>query len=314
MPPPAPKIEFRDLECLLVLLEELHFARAAERLGITQSALARAIRRLESELDVPMVTRRSPSITPTEAGRRFADQVRPLLGGLRLATAEARRAAGVLAPVRIGCVPDLALQHLLGFVGAIHAHKADLDLDVAYLRTAEQIRRLRNGDLDLGLIRHVSAATGIDVAPVFIGEPLAAFLPVGHALASKATVAPGDLSDEVLVAAPRDADPTLDDRVMTLLATAGHQFRHVRRTTGEDDRSLLLAVAEHKCVAIAPTSALGALGDIASLVTARPLEPAVHAPDTALAWRVDVAAELSAIVFFTWEIANNLYAQQNDEG
>jgi DNA-binding transcriptional LysR family regulator len=313
VPPTAPKIGFRDLECLLVLVEELHFGRAAQRLGITQSSVARTIRRLEAELDVPLITRRSPAITPTAAGRRLADHVRPRLGGLALATAEARRAAGVVAPLRIGCVPDLALQHLQGFLGALHPRRPELELDVAYLRTAEQIRRLRTAQLDLALIRHAGEAEAIDVQPMFRGEPLAAFLPLGHRLEAKDSVAPGDLSDDVLLVTPREADPTLDDRVMTLLAAAGHRFRDVRETTGEDARSLLFAVAERHCAAIVPISALEVLGDVVSLVTARRLEPVVRMPDAALAWRVNPPSELHAIVSSAREVATHLYAQQSDE-
>jgi DNA-binding transcriptional LysR family regulator len=308
----APRIGFRDLECLLVLLEELHFARAAERLGITQSVLARTIRRLEAELDVPLVTRRSPEIAPTSAGRRFADHVRPLLGGLQVATAEARRVAGVPVPLRIGCVPDLHLQHLQGFLGLLHAERPQLDADVAYLRSTEQLSRLRDGELELALIRHPRETEGIDGEPVFVGELLAAFLPLTHPLAARETIAPGALDDEVLLLIPREADPALDDRLMMLLASAGHRFRDVRRTTGADGRSLLLAVAEQQGVAIAPTSMVDALGDIVSLVSARPLEPLVRMPDTALAWRAGPPPELRAIISSARKIAATLYAQQQD--
>lgn len=307
MPSTAPRIAFRDLECLLVLVEELHFGRAAERLAMTQSALARTIRRLESELDVPLVTRRSPMVTPTEAGRRFADHVGPLLGALELATSEARRAAGAPVPLRIGCVPYLRLQQLQGFLGALYAERPQLDADVVYLRTSEQLARLRRRELDLGLITDTRDADGIDVEPIYPGERLAVFVPLGHRFGVKDAVTPGDLDDELLIAAPRDADATLDDRVMTLLATAGHGVRQVRRTTGEDARSMVLAVIEHHGLAIAPASTVELLGDIASLVTARPLEPAVRMPDTALAWRADPPPELRAIISAAREIAASFF-------
>lgn len=307
MPPPAPRLGFRDLEWFLVLIEELHFGRAAERLGITQSSLARAIRRLEAELDLPLVTRKSPQISPTVAGTRFADQVRPLLDGLELATAETRRAAGVLAPLRIGCVPDVPLQRLQGFLGELYPERPELEFDVVYLRTAEQIRRLRSGRLDIGLIRHVREVEGIDVELAFPGEPLAAFLAIGHRLAGQDTIAAGDLVEDVLVVTPREADPAVDDRVATLLGASGHELRDLRETIGDDPRSLLLAVGEHHCVAIAPVSTLDVVGDVASLVTARPLDPPVHMPDTALAWRVDAPPELDAIVSVAREAATRLY-------
>jgi DNA-binding transcriptional LysR family regulator len=129
-----------------------------------------------------------------------------------------------------------------------------------------------------------------------------------------AAIAPGDLGEEVLLVNPRQADPTVADRVMTLLATAGHRFRDVRETAGEDGRSLIFAVGDHHCVAIMPASALAAWRDVASLVVARPLEPAVRMPDAALAWRVDPAPELAALAAAAREVAAGLYGDRGDDG
>jgi DNA-binding transcriptional LysR family regulator len=118
------------------------------------------------------------------------------------------------------------------------------DLDVAFLRTAEQLRRLRDAELDLALIRHTRDEEGIDVEPVYLGEPLSVFTALGHRLAARGTVGPGDLDDDVLIVSPRESDPAVEDRVTAVLATAGHHFRNVQRRAGEDTRSLLLAVAE----------------------------------------------------------------------
>jgi DNA-binding GntR family transcriptional regulator len=121
-----------------------------------------------------------------------------------------------------------------------------------------------------------------------------------------------DGDNEVLLVTPREADPALDDRLMTLLATAGHRFRHVRRTTGEDARSLLLAVAEQHGVAVAAASIVEILGDIVSLVVPRRFEPALRLPDTALAWRAGPPPELQTIISSARQAAAMLYAEQRD--
>lgn len=310
LPLPLPQIGFRDLKWFLVLIEEQHFGRAAEQLGITESALAQAVRRMEAELDVPLVMRQSSVAIPTTAGESFAAQSGPLLGRLELATTEARRAAGVVVPVRIGCVPDLRLARLQGFIGALYARRPEIQLDVVYLRTAEQIRRLRSGRLDLGLIHDTGELEGIDVEPVFQGEPLAAFLPASHRLANTNAVAAGDLLEDecVLVVPPRDADPALADLVVARLSDAGHDVRDVREATADDPRSLLLAIAHNHWIAIEPASTLDAVGDVASLVAVRPLAPAVAMPDTALASRANPPPELQAIGSLAREAASSLYA------
>jgi DNA-binding transcriptional LysR family regulator len=314
VPDSGSKIGFQDLESLVVLIEELHFGRAAERLGTTQSSLARSIRRLEGELDVPLVTRRSVTITPTEAGLRFAEHARPLLGALQLATAEARRAAGGFSPLRVGCVPDLRLQQLQTFLGAWYMRHATIDVDLAYLPTAEQLRRLRNGELDLGLVRLAREEEGIDFAPLYRGEPLVAYMPMSHRLAARETISPGELADGVLAVSDRDGEPVLHDRLMALLTDAGHRFAGVREIRGHDARSLLFAVADHHCVAVAPGSVLDTVGDIASLVTARPLAPEIRAADAVLAWRASPPGELDGIVALAREAASSVRSDQGDEG
>jgi hypothetical protein len=60
-------------------------------------------------------------------------------------------------------------------------------------------------------------------------------------------------------------------------------------------------------------SLLEVVGDIASLVTERPLAPDVRMPDTVLAWRVNPPPELGAIVSAAREVATTVYADQNDD-
>ena len=291
-----------------MLIDEGHLGRAAELLGITPDELVDDMRRLEAELAVPLVNGQSPGVTPTTAGRSFAELVRPLLAGLELAATEARRVAGALPQVRIGCVPDLPLDRLQGFLGAVYSERPELELDVVYLRTSEQIRRVRSGTLDLGLIHHVGDAEGIALEPVFAGAPLVAFLPLGHRLAQVNAVRAGDIlaGGYALVVPPREADPALADRIVALLSRAGHDVGDVRESIGDDPRSLLLAVAQRQWVALEPVSILDAVGDLASLVTVRPLDPPVRMPDTALAWRASPPPELQAIVSLAREAASSL--------
>jgi DNA-binding transcriptional LysR family regulator len=310
MPLGVPRIEFRDLEWFLVLIDEGHLGRAAELLGITPEELFDGMRRVEAGVGVALFAHQSPGVAPTTAARSFAEPVRPLLAGLELAATEARRVAGALPPVRIGCVPDLPLGRLQGFLGAVYSERPELELDVVYLRTSEQIRRVRSGALDLGLIHHVGDIEGIELESVFPGAPLVAFLPLGHRLAHADAVRAGDILEGAyaLVVPPREADPALADRIVAVLSKAGHDVGDVRESIGDDPRSLLLAVAQRQWVALEPASILDAVGDLASLVTLRPLDPPVRMPDTALAWRASPPPELQAIVSLARDAASSLRA------
>jgi DNA-binding transcriptional LysR family regulator len=74
--------EMSDLIAFLAVAEELSFTRAAARLGTSQSAVSAVVRRLEERLAVRLLTRTTRSVSPTEAGQRLVDTLRPAFDGI----------------------------------------------------------------------------------------------------------------------------------------------------------------------------------------------------------------------------------------
>ena len=70
-------IELREIRVFLALAEELHFGRAAERLGLTQSRVSQSLRELELKLGERLVHRTSRRVSLTAAGERFLAEVAP---------------------------------------------------------------------------------------------------------------------------------------------------------------------------------------------------------------------------------------------
>ncbi|MFF4127199.1 LysR family transcriptional regulator [Microbispora rosea] len=86
----------------LVLVEEMHYGRAAVRLHMSSSALTKRVQRLERQLGVPLVERDSTGVLAvTSAGRRFAIAAEPLMAQA-VAARESARAAPARYTLRVG--------------------------------------------------------------------------------------------------------------------------------------------------------------------------------------------------------------------
>jgi DNA-binding transcriptional LysR family regulator len=281
-PDTSSRIELRHLRYFLAVFEELHFGRAAQTLHMAQPPLSQAIRRLEEYLGVPLFERTSRSVSPTEAGRVFADEARRLLGDLDLAVAATRRNGALATELRIGCVHDLPLERLLRFIAALKQHDPTVEPRVTHLPAVEQLRRLRRGELDLGVFHDAREQADIETEPLFAGSPMVALLPSGHPLAAQQVLGQRELRDEVLVSFSRLANPPLHDRMLAEIERAGYRFRHVHEVAGAETRDLLAAVAQNIGVAFAP-STITELSE-GSVGVARRLDPAPAMPSTVVAW------------------------------
>ena len=95
----------------------------------------------------------------------------------------------------------------------------------------------------------------LESAPLFLGEPLAAFLPPGHKLAERSDSQAGRPSQtETLVVFPKEAHPALHERLLSLIGEAGYRFQGLRDAGGMNPRDIMLSVAEGLGVALGPVS------------------------------------------------------------
>lgn len=142
------------LSVLTAVVQGRSFARAAELLGITPSGVSRAVARLEDRVGVRLLDRTTRSVALTDEGRRFYEQVAPLLTGIEeAAVAAAGSGAAVLGRLRVDIDPYFSRMVLAPHLGGFLRKHPGL--------TLELITREHVGDL---------VADGIDVAMRF-GEP-----------------------------------------------------------------------------------------------------------------------------------------------
>jgi DNA-binding transcriptional LysR family regulator len=304
VPSPA-AIELRHLRYFLAVVEELHFGHAAERLHIAQPPLSQAIKKLEDELGVQLFNRTSRVVTATEAGLELARHAAAVLASFDAAVAETRRAGGLGNALRAGCMPSIPLERLGVFLEALEGSESTQHPQVTHLDSDEQVSRLLSGTLDVGIFHDVGTLAGLEVQPLFAGEPLAAFLPKEHPLAKSRAIAPDDLRGEVLVMYPRDRNQPLYDRMLTILDEAGFGFAGIEEANGTNARDLILAAADGLGVGIGPVS-LAAISGAGTMVCSRPLEPPATMPDTVIAWREDPPRHLGAVLADVRDIARDI--------
>ncbi|QFZ24483.1 LysR family transcriptional regulator [Saccharothrix syringae] len=229
-------METRELAYFVAVAEELHFGRAAERLGLAQPPLSRAIRQLERRLGVVLFERTSRKVELTGAGEELLDGARRALVAVAAAGRRAQR-AGRPEPELVLVVKPGGDSGLLGPI--LDAYAADPDavpVDVLVCGIGEQAHLLRDGRADVGFL-HLphDDLTGLDHERLLV-EPAVAVLPAHHALAGRAEVRMADLAGEPLPRWPGSA------------ADAGGPL--VR-----DSAQLMQLIALGRAVAVLPDSA-----------------------------------------------------------
>jgi DNA-binding transcriptional LysR family regulator len=299
-----PAIDLRHLRYFLAVADELHFGRAAARLGISQPPLSRAIRKLEDELGIELLLRSNRRVALTDAGSAFAEHARAVVTSFDLAVAEGRRAGGVTDALRIGAHPTLSLERLQLFIAALTARGLQRPR-VSHLFMHEQTPRLATGELDLGIFFDGGGLADLEAEPLVVGGPAVVFLAPGHPLASRSVLGPDDLGGEVFLIFPRAANPPLYDWWLAAVEDAGYRFREVRETGSPNPKDLLVEVAAGTGIMLGEASFIAAVDS--NSVVGRPLGAEVRLPDLVVAWRADPPRHLQPLLPAVREAARDLY-------
>ncbi|MEU8462626.1 LysR family transcriptional regulator [Streptomyces sp. NPDC029003] len=263
-------METRELRYFVAVAEELHFGRAAQRLGIAQPPLSRAIQQLERRLGAVLLDRTSRTVTLTAAGSVLLAEGRAALDAVAAAERRTRRAA-LSATGR----PGLALVTkasasralLAKLLDAYAAEPGAVPVEVILCGPAEQERFLREGHADVALLHRPFDSTAGFHTEELSAEGQVVVLPAGHPLTARDHVHMADIAELPGLPLPRwpDSDGTYPPG-------PGPRVR--------DHAQLLQLVALGRACAVSPESCRDRLPDDLAAV------PVLDAPTvtTVIAW------------------------------
>jgi DNA-binding transcriptional LysR family regulator len=235
-------LETRELAYFVAVAEELHFGRAARRLGIAQPPLSRAIKQIEQRVGVPLLLRSSRQVELTPAGAILLHEARKALDAVGAAVRRARRAGQSEARLVVAMKPGGDAGLLPDILAGYEAEPGMPAADVVLSGIGEQAGLLREGRADVALLhRPWDDLSGFDVEDL-VAERQVAIVPRRHRLAGRSAATLADLAGE-----PRPRWPGMPPPP----GPAGPDIR--------DGSQLLEFVALGRVVAVLPDSVRGRL-------------------------------------------------------
>ncbi|MBZ4317980.1 LysR family transcriptional regulator [Streptomyces sp. SCA2-4] len=264
-------MEVRELRYFQAVAEELNVSRAAQRLGMSQPPLSRAIAQLERRLGVRLFERAHRRLELTPAGAALAEEAARALDAVSAAVRRARRAGSVLPSLVLTAKAGVATDLLRRVVTAFGALPGAPDVRITVSGFGEQAAMIRDGRADVALLGTPFDRHGVEYEPLF-SEPRVAALPAGHPLAGRTALRCADLEGM-----PMPHCPGLSGPERAYWSEPG-----VPGPVIHDSSQLMEAVALGQAVALIPLSL--AEGTPRSDVVYRPV-PDARSYETVVAWR-----------------------------
>ncbi|MFJ8792769.1 LysR family transcriptional regulator [Streptomyces sp. NPDC102462] len=246
-------VDTRLLRSFVAVADTGSLTRAAERLFLSQPALTKQIKQLETRLGVRLFTRSRAGMSLTAPGRTLAARAPALLADwdrlLRETKGTADRAARVL---RVGFMASAANEATQRIVAEFARRRPGWRADMRQAAWSDPTAGLADGDTDVALLRlPFPGQDGLRLAVLF-SEPRWVALPAGHPLGGRDLIPFRDLWDEPFVAAPPESG-AWRDYWLAADEREGHSVRIGAVTDRPDD--WLSAIANGYGIALAPESA-----------------------------------------------------------
>ena len=203
----------RHLYYFLTVADELHFGRAAERLGLTQPPLSAQIKVLESVLGVELFVRSRAGVRLTKHGEAILPAVRRMIENAeRLESIVHLTKAGQVKTLTVAAVTSVMFAPLGEMMNRARIELPEVSILIREMDTAEALRALEAEEIDLAFVRTELVAEPLVCQPL-VREKLVLAVWPGHPLEKKPNIGFSDLKGEPLVMCPRSISPGYFDAI-----------------------------------------------------------------------------------------------------
>lgn len=275
-------MNLRQLTYFVTVAEELHFGRAAERLGMAQPPLSRQIRQVEEDLGAVLFNRGHRAITLTQAGDRLLERSRSILSQLEDAKLEVRRIGrGATGRLRVGFVGSATFGILPNIIKTFRAAYPELAMSLIPINNAQLHRALIRREIDVAFTR----PTLLDkefISRRLIEEPLIVAVPDDLDSGAGTTADLARLTGCNLILYPEFPRPSYADLVLDRCAQKGLDFGN--RVFSQDLQTALSLVAIGEGLCIVPESVRSAQR---SGIRFLDLAPELGVTELSLNYRID---------------------------
>ncbi|TDE42859.1 LysR family transcriptional regulator [Nonomuraea mesophila] len=187
------------MEIFLVLADERHFGRTAERLRLSQPRVSQTIKKLERRIGAPLFERTSRRVQLTPLGAQLRDDLQPLYQGMAEAMARATATArGVHGTLRVGFLGVGAGELSPTIMDTFRARHPGCEIQMRETHFSDPLGPLRAGEVDLLLTRLPVTEPDLTVGPVVLTEPRVLAVPARHPFSRRSSVSLEDLARDTV--------------------------------------------------------------------------------------------------------------------
>src|SRR5450631_2150566 len=192
-------MNLKDLKYLVALADTGHFGKAAERTFVSQPTLSAQLKKLEQYLGVKLVERQPKNVQLTDVGKQIVVRARRMLDlGDEIIALGRNNTDPFAGKLKVGLIPTIGPYLLPRVMQKLRKALPHIGLMLYEHQTEALLKRLRDGEIDLGIMALPVALDGLESRQLY-EEAFTVALPNNHPLATKANIKVQDLKGQTLL-------------------------------------------------------------------------------------------------------------------